>query len=211
MNSSAVPPGAPVGRTAVILRQISQTQPLTLVCSVLPALSQPTADPGPVMDTSMWLQALLGPVGFHTVGHLVPTGCVFLSGHPGPVGWYMLQTAPCCFLFQMFSSLCISGRKSVLTTVNYANTVLWQHETKHLDALQHKIWVTFCSYCFSSRYYGISLALFISHIYKSIYHTVAHLPGTKLEQMIILKSEKAYRGPLTNALTDIDDYHFYGS
>lgn len=55
VNSSAVPPGAPAGRTAVILRQISQTQPLTLVCSVPTALAA-AANLQPVMDTKVKLQ-----------------------------------------------------------------------------------------------------------------------------------------------------------
>lgn len=70
-NRSAVPPGAPGGRTAVILWQISQTRPLTLVCSVLTALARPTADPRPVTE------APLGPPGFTNMGHLLSSGCVF--------------------------------------------------------------------------------------------------------------------------------------
>lgn len=63
MNSFAVSLGAPVGSTAVSLRQISQTQPLTLVYSVPTAPALPTADPLRLIDRSVGLHAFCqGPI-----------------------------------------------------------------------------------------------------------------------------------------------------
>lgn len=136
VNNSAVPPAAQEAGQQLSRGKLSKHN-----LWHWSALALPTADPGPVMDTGVWLQALLGQVRFHMAAILCPQAvCFEWTSRTGR----LVQTALLFLTFYWWKRSCPQQQRS-LTTVNCANTVLWQQKTT-------TGW-SFVYIVFSSRYY----------------------------------------------------------
>lgn len=102
-----------------------------------------------IIDTSLWLQALLGAVGFHAVGHHTPTGCEFRVEVES--GWLKtLQAALCLPVEENLTSapeakICvkrflfgINGRNSVNIYNNKSNIL---YIVEHCSGKETQTWV----------------------------------------------------------------------